>query len=124
MYDTLRCKVHRSRMPRVIQFRSTEEIDALLDDELAALQAQRVPKVLANRSVVIRTILAQNLQDHGKQAIVRETISRVWYILQKSLGRAVPQIIEQMQTEAEAEVAAIEDSWDESEEEPEPAAAG
>jgi hypothetical protein len=110
-------------MPKVIQFRSTPELDALIDGELQALKAQRVPRVLANRSVVVRSILAQNLADGGKREMSQEMIKRVWFILQKSLGVAVPKVLAEMQAEAEAEMAEIEDSWDESEG-AEPAAAG
>ncbi len=96
----------------VIHFRSTPRLDALIQAELDKLKAQGTPKVLANRSVVIRTLLEQSLEDAGRREAAQETISRVWYILQKSLGEALDEIFSELRARADEELATLEEAWD------------
>lgn len=105
----------------IIHFRSTPALDALIEAELDRLKAQNVPRVLANRSMVIRTFLAASLADEDRQEVAEAMIRSVWFILQKSMGTALPRILEELKKEAEAELREIEDAWDER---PEAATAG
>ena len=84
----------------------------MLDAEIARLRAEGVPKLLATRSQVVRVLLSQGLSDDAKRTATRELIKSVWYILQQSLGQAVPKIIRELQVTANAKIEEIEDAWD------------
>lgn len=98
------------RYGRVLHFRSTPELDELLDAMVQRLRDEGTPATLANRSAVCRTLLMQNLNDADRQEVMAEIIKSAWGIMQRSLGTTLRRVLEEMAQEVDLELEALDEA--------------
>lgn len=116
-------------VPKFIHFRSTDELEELLDGEVEALKAAGVPKNLSNRSVVARSILtaylgcgaAERLRDAEGRALdggeaqvgltraaAREVLRNVSGATESAITRAIADALERVPTYLQEAIAEAE----------------
>ena len=93
---------------RFIHFRSTPELDEMIDGEVERLREGGVPDRIANKSAVARTLLLRSLGVPKETIVAEEVLRRVWSVAQSVTNQAVQLGMQAIPDLLEAELNSLE----------------
>lgn len=102
------CDIFTSAMADFIHFRSSPELDAAIEGEVERLRSEGMPRKIANKSAVARTLLLLGLNDDERKAAAEEVLRRVWGATQSVTNQAVSLAMAALPELLERELDALE----------------
>ncbi len=96
------------QMADFIHFRSSPELEEAIHNEVKRLRAEGLPRKIANKSAVARTLLIMSLGDDQQTAVAQEVLRRVWSVCQSITNQVVARGMEAFPELLEQELDALE----------------